>query len=503
MEKIGVDFLPPEEKGSADKKIISGWKKIILSLIIVIIIVLAVFSSSVVFSDENLAKELSKFNLIGQLGKLIGGGDKELIGEDRDRLNVLLIGMGGRGHDGGTLADTIILGSFKPSTNEVAMMSIPRDLSIFTTKYGWIKVNAVHAYGEKENPGSGGKDLAEALSSLLGDEIHYYATVDFDGFEKIIDEFGGVDIEVERNLIDYQYPIRGKENIFPIENRFETLSIKKGLQHMDGELALKYARSRHALGIEGSDFARSRRQQKILVALKEKIFETKTFFSPRRINSLLSAYQDHIITNLQVWEIIRLAQIGKDIDITKIINQTLTDGPTGFLYADKVNGAYVLLPKDGNFETIKKIWQNIFYIQGEPALATGDNLNQTENIQTATETPILSAPPETETPTPVVAETPPTNDYQKENATIEIQNGTWVTGWAGQEKDRLKKLGFNITKAINAVNHDFAATIIYDLSSQTKPATAAELEKLYQTKLTAERPISFDSQADFVIILGK
>ena len=132
------------------------------------------------------------------------------------------------------------------------------------------------------------------------------------------------------------------------------------------------------------------------------------------------------------------------------------------------------------FETIKKIWQNIFYIQGEPALATGDNLNQTENIQTATETPTLSAPPETETPTPVVAETPPTNDYQKENATIEIQNGTWVTGWAGQEKDRLKKLGFNITKAINAVNHDFAATIIYDLSGQTKPGTAAEL-KNYQT----------------------
>ena len=82
--------------------------------------------------------------------------------------------------------------------------------------------------------------------------------------EKLIDEFGGVTIDVERDLVDPEFPIRGKEYVFPIENRYEILRINAGVQHMDGELALKYARSRHALGIEGSDFARSKRQQKIL-----------------------------------------------------------------------------------------------------------------------------------------------------------------------------------------------------------------------------------------------
>lgn len=503
MEKLEVDFLSKNDEPTLPSRPKRNLKKIIASIIIITIVILAVFSSSIVFSNEDLAKGLSKFNLIGQLGRLIGAGDKQLIGEDNDRINILLIGMGGKSHEGGTLADTIILGSYKPSTKQVAMMSIPRDLYIATEKYGKVKVNAVNAYAERDNPGSGGETLAKALSDLLGEEIKYYVTVDFDGFEKVIDEFGGVDIDVERNLIDYEYPIRGKENVFPIENRYETLYIEKGLQHMDGETALKYARSRHAIGIEGSDFARSRRQQKILAALKDKIFDVKTFFSPRKINSLLNAYQDHIITDLEVGEMVRLAQIGKDIDTTKIINQTLSDAADNFLYSSMINGAYVLLPKGGSYDTIAKLWQNIFYIDGDSPLATNIQTTNPENDQDDIK-PIKNDEKATSSEEQLVtAPEPATADYKTEKATIEIQNGTWVTGWAGQERTKLENLGLKVLKATNAINHDFKATIIYDLSDGAYLATAAELEKIYGSKINSTAPTNISSTADFLIILGK
>ncbi|HLD28176.1 MAG TPA: LCP family protein [Patescibacteria group bacterium] len=487
MPKIEVDFLPNNKKKHPKPH---RFKRLIASLIIILIVILAVFSSSVVFSDESLIRNLAKFNIFEQFGRLIRAGDRQLTGEIEDRINILIIGMGGKNHEGGTLADTIILASFKPSTQQVAMMSIPRDLSIPTDAYSWMKINAVHAYAEIKDRGNGGKTLSSELSKILDDNINYYATVDFDGFQRIIDEFGGVDIEVERDLIDYSYPIRGKEYVFPLENRFETLNIKAGMQHMDGELALKYARSRHALGVEGSDFARARRQQKIIAALKEKIFSVKTFFSPKKINSLLSAYNDHIITNLEIWEMMRLAQIGQDIDISKIISQTISDAPNGLLYATSYNGAYVLVPIGENFDQIKYVWQHIFDLSGDDALAS-------QRVESPTDT---SKPEET---LPVTPEPAKERTFQDESADIEIQNGTWTAGWAGQEQDRLTDLGFIVSNATNADSHNYNKTVVYDLSGGAYPMTASELAKIYTTEIADDAPLTIDSSADFVIILGQ
>ena len=523
MTKVKVNLLPVEDKvkikGSAGEKITEKIspdqpvrgdriKKIIASIIIVTIIVLAVFSSSVVFSDENLIKSLSKLNLLQQMSRLMGSGNKNLVGENEDRINILIIGMGGQNHEGGTLADTIILGSFKPSTQQVAMVSIPRDLSLKTNNYDWLKINALNAYAEKKEAGSGGREMARALSELLDTPINYYVTVDFAGFEKLINEFGGVDIEVERDLIDPQYPISGQEYVFPIENRYENLYIKKGQQHMDGQLALKYARSRHALGLEGSDFARSRRQQKILAALKEKIFKVETFFNPKKINSLLNAYNEHIHTNLEIWEMLSLVQLGKNIETSKIISQTLSDGPSGFVYSQIINGAYVLLLKDSSYGEIRAMWKNIFSAPGSQILTSTVSesltaaLTKKENAanQISDETPNKS---KTETEPAQTLPLTPIIDYKKEGATIDIRNGTWVTGLAGQQQINLEESGFEVINVANANNHDYLKTIIYDLSEGKNPATAAELAKIYKTTPTSSQPLAIASQADFLIILGQ
>lgn len=518
MEKVKVNLLSNEDQEEikiAEKEQIQetreyyrpkrkySLKKIIASVIIVVLICLAVFSSSIVFSDENLVKNLAKLNLLQQMGKLIGAGSKDLIGEDNDRINVLLIGIGGKGHEGGTLADTIIVGSLKPSTSQVAMLSIPRDLSIKTKTYDWTKINAVNAYAEKKEGGSGGREMSRTLSELLEDEITYYATVDFSGFERLIDEFGGVDVYVERDLVDPQYPIRGKEDVFPIENRYEVLNIKQGQQHMDGAMALKYARSRHAMGIEGSDFARSKRQQKILSALKEKVFSLDTVLNPKKINSLLTAYNEHIDTNLEIWQILKLAQMAKDVDTTQIINHTLSDATGGLVHSQIVNGAYVLIPNDGNFSAIRKLWQNIFYTTGT-VVATKANSTPTtftlpDDNKQATSTK------ETETTVKATSTLPvaPKSDYKSEGATIEIKNGTWITGYAGKQQTELEKKGFDIISAGNADNHDYAKTIIYDLSNGKNPGTATELAKIYSVSVTSNIPVSISSNADFLIILGR
>jgi polyisoprenyl-teichoic acid--peptidoglycan teichoic acid transferase len=496
MPSVKVNFAPKQSKkeqkdmSRTNRKHSKNWKNKIAAVLIAIVIVLAVFSSSIVFSDETLTKNASELNFFEKIGRLITGQNKTLDGENDDRINVLILGIGGTSHESGNLADTIMIASYKPSSQQVAMISIPRDLSVNTEKYGQIKINGTHAYAEAREKGSGGTEMINVLEKLLDTKINYYITVDFNGFERIIDEFGGVDVDVERDLTDYQYPIRGKEDIYPIKNRYEVLSIKAGVQHMDGTTALKYARSRHAAGIEGSDFARSKRQQNILVALKEKVFSVSTLFNPKRINSLLSAYKNHIRTNVRLWEISRLAQIGKDINLNNIDSHNLSNGPDGLLYADMVNGAYVLLPNDGDFTEIKNLWKYIFY-KDSPSIDSDKD----------TKSKVGSADQNTE-PDNTLANLPLVVSHTTENATIEIQNGTWIAGHAGREKTKLENRDFTVIKAINALNHDYPVTMIYDLSKGENPATATELEKVYQTTISAEIPVIIDSTADFVVVLG-
>lgn len=504
MPEIQVNLLSRQ----ADKHPVKQrprWPKIILIAAILLIFGLAVFASALIFSDNGLASNLSKMNLFKQFGQLITSANKDLTGEKGDRINVLLIGMGGQNHEGGTLADTIILASFKPSTKQVALLSLPRDMNVPYSGYGWIKINAVNAYAEKKETGSGGEAMTKLLGQLLGEDIPYYATVDFDGFEQIIDDFGGVDVEVARDLIDYQYPIRGNEDIFPLSARYETLKITKGWQHLDGALALKYARSRHALGAEGSDFARAQRQQKILTALKDKIINTDTLTSPQKINSLLSAYNEHASTNLQLWEMVRLAQLGQGLDASQIINKQLSDASDGLLYSAMVNGSYVLLPVGGNFEAIASLWQNIFNSDQAaieiknsplPGLPQADKPVETAASSTAT---MASS-----TPTTADEESGATETFTAEHATVEILNGTFIAGWAGQEKAELSGLGFTVNRVGNAPARDYKQIYIYDLSGGQKPLTAKELAKIYSNAtLATGLPSGLTSNADFLIVLGK
>jgi len=219
-----IDFKKKmEEQTRKEQRGLSRWeqdellinskkKKRFTTYLIAIIVIALIFSGRVIMSSQSATDWLPGGSFFNKLKHLIPSTDKQLKGEEADRINVLLIGMGGEGHDGAYLADTIILASFKPSTKQVALISIPRDLSVPLASAGWRKVNNINAFAENKEKGSGGEAMISSLSELFDIKIDYYVRADFEGFKDVIDEIGGIEVNVENTFDDYTYPINGQED---------------------------------------------------------------------------------------------------------------------------------------------------------------------------------------------------------------------------------------------------------------------------------------------------
>lgn len=428
-------------------------------------IFILIFSFQILLSAEHpsanpiasIAENFKSFSFLNTLGIT---KEKPLNGEDRGRVNILLTGIGGLGHDGPFLTDTIIIASLDLKTNQVALVSLPRDMSVPITNIGWRKINSINSIGEVSNPGHGAEYAAGEISTIFNQPIDYYARIDFSGFEKLIDELGGVDVYVEKSFVDNEFPADYGDGFAPA-------SFQQGWIHMDGHMSLVYARSRHGNNGEGSDFSRSQRQEKIIKAVKEKVLSLNTLFSLHRLGALYDAYKKNMETNLQPWEIIRLANIARGVDSTKIINKTFDDLPGSPLYSTILNGAYLLLPHDQTYGEIRQIIENIF---------------NPDAVQAIVKKP-----------------------------TIIIQNGTSVEGLAYRFTQQLKKDGYNVLRFGNGVQRNTEKTIIYDLTNNAKSDELTALTKKVQGESTVELPDWLASQKDsftqtgveFIILLGQ
>ncbi len=438
------------------------------------IVIGLIFSGKVLISSQNGTDWFSGTGFFDKLKHLVPISDKTLKGEENDRVNVLLLGMGGEGHDGAYLTDTMMLASFQPSTKQISLISIPRDLVAPVSN--WQKVNSINAYAEKDNPGGGGEATAKAFAELLQTPIDYYIRVDFDGFSNIINELGGIEINVENVLDDYSYPIFGREDNPNYYSRYEHLRIEKGLQTMDGPLALKYARSRHALGSEGSDFARARRQQLILEAVKNKLLSSKTLLNPVMITKLVNELSKSISTNLNTWEVLRFWEMFKNVDRSQIINKVLSDAPDGLLISGTgENGAYILTPRSGNFSEVRNLVKNIFITS--PA---GSVMTPVKKIVKITDA-----------------------------AQVVILNGTWIGGLAGKTAVILEQSGFVISKIGNAPERNYTQTIVYSLATSTvKEKSLKTLEALTGATHFSDSPawindyLAASTPPDFLLIIG-
>lgn len=262
------------------------------------------------------------------------------------RTNLLLLGIGGGTHEGADLTDTIIIVSLNNTKKTVALVSVPRDIWSDTLKD---KVNSAYYYGQIKQE-EGGLLLAKVVTEdVIGMPIHYAAVVDFTGFTKVIDAIGGIDVDVPESFTDTKYPIPGKENDrCPGDPAnaclYQTVHFDAGLQHMDGDRALVYVRSRHAEGSEGSDFARGRRQQIIMVAIKDRMTHPLSWITLERVRALPKLVSDATDMDMNMGTVLTIAKrftrVGGD-QIKRISFDDMLINPPAYLY----NNLYVLVPQ--------------------------------------------------------------------------------------------------------------------------------------------------------------
>ena len=225
---------------------------------------------------------------------------------DRERLNILLLGVDANPSRAHALTDTLIVVSVDPVARKASMLSIPRDMTDVPLGDGNTfapKINSLMAFADRnrsEFPAGGVKTLERAVATLLGIPIHYYARVNLHGFVRMVDSVGGVDINVVKPLADPSY---GAYGVGP------GWSVTKGRHHFDGANALAYARIRKADG--ESDFTRAERQQEVLVAIRDAATKGNLVF---QLTDLLDAVGDTVRTDLPPDKLPGLAALAEEID---------------------------------------------------------------------------------------------------------------------------------------------------------------------------------------------
>jgi len=408
-------------------------------------------ASLATFRFWTLIHRISPDTHAGDVLGLLGGGPPQpgtlawKIAHD-ERVNVLLLGYGGPGHDGPYLTDSIMLVSLLPKTHQAVLVSLPRDLWVpipaFPKREYDGKLNEAYAIGMedaafgKKRPEysgrrtAGGNLAAAVVSDITGQRIDYWVGVDFKAFEDVVNALGGIDLTVDEVLHDEHFPKGETTGV-------TTVHFNAGRQHMDGERALQFARSR----MSTNDYDRSKRQQKILLAVRQRVF---TLDALPRMLGLFDALQKNVITNLTVQDLRRFGEVARgqrDEDTRRIaIDETnlLRQGP-------RQQVEWIVLPKDKTFDALRLYLGHL--LPGRGILA--------------------------------------------EKATVQVLNGTdrypiQLTTAAESWTDLLAATGFKMAPPADAAHQRFVACEIHDYSGGRAARTAQWLAEFFHGSVVSE-----------------
>ena len=268
--------------------------------------------------DRWLGRNIGEtISTIGQVAQVIMTNDSEVWpAPDNGRVTILLMGIDARDklQEGASRTDVLTLVTIDPISKTAAMLSIPRDLYVPLPGYNESqRINTAYYWGEVNDLPGGGPGFAEkTITDNFGVPVQRYAVIDFEGFKQIVDAVDGVEIDVPQEIVDYAYPTP--------DYGTEVLQIPAGRIHMDGELALKYVRTRHS----DSDFGRLQRQQQVMLAIRDKAL---SIGSIDKVPEVVNAVGDSLATDLTLPEIVSLAkkwgQIPRESIHTYRIDETM------------------------------------------------------------------------------------------------------------------------------------------------------------------------------------
>jgi len=387
--------------------------------------------------------------------------------DGKKRLNILLVGSDKRGDQTSYNTDTMIVASIDPVTKQVAMFSLPRDTVNVPLPRKWraygfyggvypAKINSLwsRARGQAnlfpgDKPRQRGFDaLKGALGELYQIDIPYYIEVDFDGFKKIVDTFGGVAIDVQVPVADDHYPIGG--------GSYYDLYIPSGFQHMDGTQALAYARARH----KTSDFDRAQRQQRVITSLRQQV-DPATLLEPGKLDALVSTLKSSIHTDIPADLFPALVSLAGQVDAKEVRSLVFTP-PT---YQVECLSCYSLAPK---VKAIRRAVKEVF---------TVDRAFEQARVRIG-----------------------------EEEAEVWVLNGSGKASQAATIADYLEYLGLNATVPTagggRADRSDYTQTVVrvYNGAEADMVETIAALEKAFGVKVVLKNdPLV---TADVIVITG-
>lgn len=354
--------------------------------------------------------------------------------DGKSQITLLLLGVDDRAwedNQGPPRTDTIILVTVDPDMQSAKMLSIPRDLWVEIPGFGEHKINQAYPLGESQGLTSGGPGLTMAtVEQFLDIEIPFYVQINFEAFVDIIDEIGGVKINVPEALV-----------VDPLQGQYNK-TLQPGVQTLSGDLALAYARARNTIG---SDFDRAQRQQQVIYAILQRLTDFNLI--PTLIGKAPHLYQEvarGVQTNLSLQQITQLAQLGYKIPPANL--QSMAIGPSDVTNSISYDGLSILLPIPEKIQTLKEALLSSAWIPATTPIA-----------------PNTDAEDVAERPTIIANE---------ESARVALQNGTLTAGLASETQGIIASYAITIAEIGNA-DGIYAETIIIDYTDN--PNTVNQL----------------------------
>ena len=384
--------------------------------------------------------------------------------ETQDPVNVLLLGIDQRpGEHGYFRTDTMILLHINPQTGDVGMISFPRDLWVEVPGYWETRINSAHVIGDaKQYPGGGPALAKKTVENLIGQPVDYYVRINFEGFRKLLEEIGCIDIDVPKLIND---------PTFPDDNYgYDPLYLEPGHYCMDADLALKYARTRHV----DSDFGRMQRQQQVIMAIKDKVLSSGELpHLVSRAPTLLNILSDSVTTDMPLSKMIALANVARTLNLDNMRRLIIDVNMVEPTITEK--GAAVLMPK---MDLIRAAVDDFFASDNE---AGKEGAVDTDFQPMPTESPIATS-------------------AAQQDVRVIVLNGTPKAGVEKTLSDILIAHGYNVVGAGRADRIDYTQTQIIAGESSQATRQLADLLGVSDQNIRLGAPEQL--QADIVVIIG-